>query len=383
MATYVAMPFQVADLTGSYVLVGLLGVAEVVPLIVFGLWGGVIADRHDRRRVVLVTEISAMTLSLVLVANALLGTPRVSVIFLVAIFFAAVDGLQRPSLDALIPLLVPADQLARVGALRSLRGNVAQIAGPALGGVLIAVGGVASAYLFDVATFVVSALLILKVRRLPMPRGRKDAPFQELREALAYLRTRRDIIGTYLADTLAMVMAFPFALFPFLATEYDSGWALGFLYSSVAVGGLIATVTSGWVSHVRRHGRMVIGAATLWGLAIMVAGFVHSLWWVIAWLVVAGMADMVSGLFRTLIWDSTIPDDMRGRMAGVELLSYSIGPQIGQVRSSLTARYTSPQTSLVVGGLICTVGCATLTRTLPALWSFDSRSSRRSAACTA
>lgn len=374
MATYVAMPFQVADLTGSYVLVGLLGIAEVVPLIVFGLWGGVIADRHDRRTVVLITEVSAMVLSIVLVANALLDSPRVAIIFVVAVLFAAVDGLQRPSLDALIPRLVPQDQLASVGALRSLRGNVAQIAGPAVGGILIAFGGAKSAFAFDVGTFVVSALLISRLPTIRNSRDRIDAPLQELREALAYVRTRRDIIGTYVVDTAAMVCAFPFALFPFLADEFEAPWALGFLYSSIAVGSLLATLTSGWTSRINRHGRMIVAAAGVWGLAIMSAGLVHNLWWLLACLVVAGMADMVSGLFRTLIWDSTIPDDIRGRMAGLELLSYSVGPQIGQVRSTLTARYTSPQASLVLGGAVCAVGCTGLIHGTAQLWNFDARS---------
>lgn len=373
MATFVAMPYQVADLTGSYVLVGLLGVAEVIPLIVFGLWGGVIADRHDRRQVLLLTEIVAMSLSGVLVVNSLFTSPRVGVIFAVAILFAAVDGLQRPSLDALIPRIVPRDVLSSVGALRSLRGNVSQIAGPALGGVLIAVGGVSFAYLFDVATFVVSAMLIVRVAAVPTARESIETPWIELRDAVSYVRSRGDIIGTYVVDTAAMVLAFPFALFPFIAREYDAEWALGFLYSSLAVGSLLATATSGWVRRVHHHGRVIMIAAVAWGLAIMTAGLVHRIWWVLAFLVVAGMADMVSGLFRSLIWDSTIPDVIRGRMAGLELLSYSVGPQLGQVRSTMTARYTSAQASLVIGGSVCAASIPAMVPGLRELWSFDAR----------
>lgn len=373
MATFVAMPYQMADLTGSYVLVGLLGVAEVIPLILFGLWGGVIADRHDRRRVLLLTECAALSLSGVLMVNSLLSTPSPAVIFAVAILFAAVDGLQRPSLDALIPRIVPADVLPSVGALRSLRGNVSQIGGPALGGILIAVGGVSSAYVFDVITFVVSALLILRVSAVPSTRESIDAPWRELREALSYVRSRRDIIGTYVVDTAAMILAFPFALFPFIVQEYDAEWALGFLYSSLAVGSLLATATSGWVSRAHFHGRIILIAAFAWGVAIMAAGLVHSVWWVLSCLVLAGMADMVSGLFRSLIWDSTIPDEIRGRMAGLELLSYSVGPQVGQVRSTFTARYTSAQASLAIGGAVCAASIAGMVPALKELWSFDAR----------
>lgn len=377
MATFVAMPFQMADLTGSYVLVGLLGVAEVIPLIVFGLWGGVIADRHDRRRVLLLTECAAMTLSCVLVVNSLLANPSPTMIFVVAVLFAAVDGLQRPSLDALIPRIVPPEVLPSVGALRSLRGNVAQIAGPAVGGILIAVGGVSSAYVFDVLTFVVSALLILRVSAVPTVRDAIDAPWRELREAMSYVRSRRDIIGTYVVDTAAMVLAFPFALFPFIVREYEAEWALGFLYSSLAVGSLIATATSGWVGRVHHHGRIIMLAALAWGLAIMAAGLVHEVWWVLVFMVVAGMADMVSGLFRSLIWDTTIPDVIRGRMAGLELLSYSVGPQVGQVRSTLTARYTSAQASLVIGGSVCAAAIGGMAPALRELWSFDARTAVR------
>ncbi|MFM8528325.1 MAG: MFS transporter, partial [Ilumatobacteraceae bacterium] len=155
--------------------------------------------------------------------------------------------------------------------------------------------------------------------------------------------------------------------------EYDAEWALGFLYSSLAVGSLIATATSGWVGRVHHHGRIIMLAALAWGLAIMAAGLVHEVWGVRVFLVVAGMADMVSGLFRSLIWDSTIPDVIRGRMAGLELLSYSVGPQVGQVRSTLTARYTSAQASLVIGGSVCAASIAGMVPALRELWSFDAR----------
>lgn len=377
-ATYVSMPYQIADITGSYVAVGVLGLTEVLPLIVFGLWGGVIADRFDRRTVVAVTEVVLLFLTLVLLVNSRFSDPQVWIIYVVSGLFAAVDGMQRPSLDAMMPRVVGPDDLPAASALMSLRGNIAHVAGPAVGGILIAVGGVEAAYLFDALTFVASVWLLFRISRIPSRREAFEHPLRELRLAFAYLRTRRDIIGTYLADTIAMVCTFPFALFPFIVKEYDAPWALGFLYSSLAVGSLIATATSGWTSRVRRHGKAVVVSAAAWGAAICAAGFVRNVWWVLFFLMLAGAADMMSGLFRSLIWDLTIPDELRGRMAGLELLSYGVGPQLGQVRSTLTARFTSIQSSLVIGGAVCFCSMGVLRSSMPSLWNFDARTSPRS-----
>lgn len=369
-ATYVALPYQLAKLTGSYVAVGVLGLLEVVPLIVFGLWGGVLADRHDRRVMLFATECTFVVLVAVAVVNASLSEPKAWPIYVVSVLLATVDGLQRPSLDALVPRLVSSEHLPAASALNSLRGNIAHVVGPALGGILIAVGGVRSAYLFDIATFIASVLCIAQITRVPSQRTLNLRPVDELREAIRYVRTRRDIIGTYLVDTIAMVFAFPFALFPFIAREFNATWSLGFLYSSFAVGSFVATLTSRWTQRIRHHGRALVVAACLWGIAIAMASVVPSVYWVLGCFCVAGAADMVSGLFRSLIWNLTIPDELRGRMAGIEMLSYSIGPQIGQVRSSLTARLTSLRTSLFLGGAVCAGSVSVLPRAIPELWAF-------------
>jgi MFS family permease len=370
-ATYVAMPYQIARLTNSYVAVGLLGVTEVIPIIVFGLWGGVIADRFDRRTVVARTELTLLILSLTLLINSRFSHPRLWIIYVVSALFASVDGIQRPSLDAILPRVVKPEELAAASALRTLRGNIAHVVGPALGGILIAIGGVSIAYLFDALSFVMSVLFLLRISRLPTQRESFESPLRELRDAFGYLRTRKDIIGTYAIDTIAMICAFPYALFPFIVKEYNVPWALGFLYSSFAVGSLLATISSGWTSRIRRHGRAVVFSAVGWGVAILCAGLVKNIYWVLVFLVLAGAADMMSGLFRSLIWDLTIPDELRGRMAGLELLSYGIGPQVGQVRSTLTARWTSIQSSLVIGGAVCVGGVGVVQSALPALWSFE------------
>lgn len=376
-ATFVAMPFQVADITGSYVAVGVLGLLEILPLIVFGLWGGVLADRLDRRTMVLVTETAFMFGVAVLLVNALRGDgAEVWPIYVVAVLVSAIDSLQRPSLDSIVPRVVPASQMPAAGALNSFRGSTARMIGPAIGGFLIALGGVEVAYLFDLVTFVVSASLIFRLERVPNVREEHGHPVEELRQAFRYVRTRRDILGTYICDTLAMLFAFPFALFPFIAEQYDATWSLGVMYTALSVGELIASTTSRWSKRVVHHGRFVLFAGMAWGLAVGAAGLVGSIWWVLGCLVLAGAADMVSGLFRMLIWNLTIPDDLRGRMAGIELLSYSVGPQLGQVRASVTARLTSVRGSLIIGGLLCVGTVGSMRGALPDLWNYDVRTHR-------
>jgi MFS family permease len=373
MVTMVALPFQVADLTGSYVAVGLIGLAELVPLILFGLWGGAMADALDRRRVVIATEFASLALSVVLLGNALLPDPHVWVIYVVAMVFAAVDGLQRPSLEAIIPRVVAHDELAAAGALNSLRWQVGEIAGPALGGLLIAAFGVGSAYAFDAATFLISGIALWRIRAIVPSESAEPASLRRIGESMRYAWSRKDLMGTYAVDMMAMVLAFPYALFPFLAEDLGAPWVLGFLYSAGAVGSLMATLTSGWTSHVHHHGRAVLLAAICWGLAIAGAGVSDSVPIVLLMLGLAGAADMISGLFRMLIWNQTIPDELRGRMAGVELLSYSLGPTLGQVRSTGVAALTSLRTSLVSGGLLCAAGGVLLAFALPSLWRFDDR----------
>ncbi|MCU0283932.1 MAG: MFS transporter [Candidatus Nanopelagicales bacterium] len=373
MVTYVALPFQVAELTGSFVAVGLIGLAELVPLVVFGLWGGAIADAVDRRRMVLVTEVAMLVLAVVLLVNALLPSPQLWLLYVVAMLLAAADGLQRPSLEAIVPRVVAHDELAAAGALISLRWQLGGIVGPALGGLLVAAFGVWSAYAFDALTFLVSAMALWRLRAIPPGEAAEPASLRRIAEGMRYAWSRKDLLGTYAIDLLAMTLAFPYALFPFLAEDLGAPWALGLLYSAGAVGSLLATATSGWTSHVHRHGRAVVFAAIGWGLAIAGAGLAREVWLVLLMLGLAGAADMVSGLFRMLIWNQTIPDELRGRMAGIELLSYSIGPTLGQVRASGVAQLTSLRVSIVSGGLLCAVGGAALAAALPSLWRYDAR----------
>ncbi len=374
MITYVALPFQVAQLTGSYLAVGLIGLAELVPMIVFGLYGGALADAVDRRTMAIATEIAAGVLVLALLVNALLPVTQVWVLYVVAMLLAAVDGLQRPSLDAMIPRVVAHDELAAAAALNSIKWTIGSIVGPAIGGLLLSAGGAASAYGVDVISFVVSVTLLWRVRSIRADRADDDRPsLRHIAEGIHYAVSRRDLMGTYAIDLIAMVFAFPYALFPFLAEDLGAPWALGLLYSAGAVGSLIVTLTSGWTTSVHRHGRAIVIAAALWGLGIAMVGLTSSLWFVLLCLALAGGADMVSGIFRGVMWNQTIPDSVRGRMAGIELLSYSIGPLLGQVRSSTAASLTSLRMSFLSGGVLCIIGVGLAAIALPSLWKYDDR----------
>ena len=376
MITYVAIPFQVAELTGSFVAVGLIGLAELVPLIVFGLYGGTLADTVNRRTMVVATEITSGVLVIALLANSLLPSPQLWVIYVVAMLLAASDGLQRPSLDSFVPRVVSHDQLPAAAALTALRYQLGSIVGPAIGGLMLSAGGTALAYGADVASFATSAIVLWRLTRVAGLAASDDRPsLGHVLEGVRYAWSRKDLLGTYAVDLIAMIFAFPYVLFPFLAEDLGAPWALGLLYSAGAVGSLVVSLTSGWTAHVHRHGRAIVVAAAGWGAAIALVGVTSSLPLVLLFLAIAGGADMVSGLFRSTMWNQTIPDAMRGRMAGIELLSYSVGPLLGQVRSSTAASLTSLRMSFFSGGVLCVVGCGIAAFTLPALWNYDVRTS--------
>ncbi|MEU8515579.1 MFS transporter [Kitasatospora sp. NPDC048722] len=375
--TMTAIPLQIADLTGSPLAVGAVGAVELVPTIVFGLYGGVLADRADRRTVALVTEIALAVLSALLLANALLGTPALWPLYAAAGLAAALQGLQQPSLEAMIPRLVPHDQLVAAGALLSLRWSVAGLAGPAAAGLAIATAGVPVAFLIDLATFLVSIALLAAVRPVPSERDAEAPRWREFTEGARYAVGRPDLLGTYLADLAATVFALPAALFPFLAGELDAVWALGLLYSASAAGSLIATTTSGWTDRVHRHGRFVLLSAAAVGLAMVGAAAAPNLWAVLGCLVVAGAANWTGDTFRSAIWNQSIPDELRGRAAGLEMLIGSAGPALGDLRAGGLAARQGIRAALRTGGLLCLTSAAALSAALPALWRYDRRTDPR------
>jgi MFS family permease len=355
-ATEVALLVQARQLTGSTLAVGLLGAVEVVPLVVFGLYGGVLADRFDRRRLMVWCEAALGICAALLVLNALARRPAVWPLYAVTALMIAIYAVQRPSVDASIPRVIPRDQLTAASALLSMSQNVSVIAGTTFGGVLAAGPGPQFVYGLDVASFAVSFCFLFLVRPLPAATGEQTPAGPGLRriaDGLAYARRRPDLLGSYLADLAAMMLAYPNALFPFVAADLHAAWAVGLMFAAPSVGAIAVTVLSGWMSRVRRHGLAIAASAAAWGLLIAGFGAAPDLGLALACLVLAGAADMVSGIFRDTLWNQTIPDALRGRLAGVELLSYGVGPSVGQIRAGAVAGVTSPRFSLVSGGLLC------------------------------
>jgi MFS family permease len=377
--TYVTIPYQVTKMTGDPLLVGLIGVCELVPLVVMGFVGGALADYLDRRVLVFGGEVLQLGLTGLLLANALFGTPRLWLLYLVAALAAAVDGLQRPALEGLTPRLVPAEDIPATSALTSLRHQISGLLGPTIAGLLIAAFGTGRGlgwvYAIDLGTFLVSLAVLAMMKRVPPPEKADRPSLSSVKTGVRYAISRPELLGTYVVDINAMTFGMPIALFPFFADRLGGPAVLGLLYAGMSIGSMLATVTSGWAARVHRHGMAVIIAAGLWGVGIIVFGLSHSLWLAMAGLIFAGAADMISGVFRSTIWNQTIPDHLRGRLAGIEMLSYSVGPLAGGVRSGGMARIGAIGVggSVVWGGVLCVAGTVALALALPRFRRYDGR----------
>ncbi|WP_395704298.1 MFS transporter [Aquabacterium sp.] len=368
--TFVALPVQLYELTHSSAIVGLLGVVQLLPLACTALWGGALADAMDRRRVLLGAEALLMLGSLALVTNASLAQPSAVLIFAVAALMSAVDGFHRPALESLTPRLVAAEDLAAVSALSSLRFTTASIAGPALAGLCIARFGMAFTFAIDLASYAISFAALSMIRGMPPAEQAPAVGLSSIAEGLRYAAARPELIGTYVVDIVAMSFAMPLAVFPALAAGWGGSTAAGYLYSAMSVGGLALTLFSGWTAKVHRRGAAVVIAAALWGAAIVALGFAPSLPVALLCLALAGAADMASGLFRMTIWNETIPGHLRGRMAGIEQLSYMSGPLLGNARAGFMAERFGIARSIAGGGMVCVIGVLACARWLPAFWRY-------------
>jgi MFS family permease len=366
--TYVALPVQIYDLTKSSAVVGLLGTAQLVPLAITALWGGAFADAIDRRRLLLVCEGLLLFGSLALALNASSARPSVPLLFVAAAFMSAVDGFHRPALESLTPRLVDTHELPAVSALSSLRGTTAAIAGPALAGVCIVSFGMPATFGIDAATYAVSVSALSQVRSIPPAHDAKPVGIASILEGFAYAASRPELIGTYVVDIVAMTFAMPIAVFPALAAQWHGSNAAGYLYSAMSAGSLLVTLFSGWTRRVKRRGAAVVIAAAVWGAAIAALGYTTSLPAAVACLALAGAADMVSGLFRMTIWNETIPSSIRGRMAGIEQLSYMSGPLLGNARAGFMAERFGLTRSIAWGGFMCVAGVLACVPILPAFW---------------
>lgn len=374
MVGYVALPFQLYQLTHSNFAVGAMGLVTIAPLVVFGLYGGALADHVDRRKLLIATGIAQAAICALLLANSLLANPQVWVIYVCGGLNAIATSLQRPSREALLPRVVKHDEMPAAVALASLTMQIGQLAGPALGGVLVGTAGVTWAFAVELTGLVVATALYTGLRSYKPSEHSKPPSLRGIGEGIGYAYRRKDLLATYLVDMVGMFLAMPIVLFPAFATEVlQQPKLLGLLYSAEAIGAMAASLTSGWAKRVHHQGRAVVIATVVWGGSVGIAGLAPNIWFAIAFFAVAGGADMVSVLFRSVIWNQTIPDEMRGRLAGIEMLGYSLGPLGGQARSGLVADLTSVRTSIVSGGILCVAGVIGTSIWLRAFWRYDAR----------
>jgi MFS family permease len=371
--SFVGMPYQAYRLTHSSLVVGLLSFAELVPLVATALLGGALADAVDRRKLITGSQLFLCGSGAALALNAA-AWHQLWLLFLLAVLSTGLYGLQRPSLEALVPLLVSRDELPAAAALTGLLGNAVSLVGPLLGGIAIAAGGLPVAYLADSAACVVALLIFSRMHATPPPPEAARPSLSGVADGLRYARSRPELLGTYLIDISAMLFGAPYALFPAIAARLGGPAVLGVLYAAPAAGGLIMSMASGWTSRVSRHGRAIVLAVCGWGAGIAAFGFAPGLWWAVAALAVAGAADMVSGIFRMTMWNQTIPASLRGRLAGLEMISYTTGEPVGNLEAGLVAAATgSVRTAVVSGGVLSVLGAAVVAAALPMLWRFDAR----------
>jgi len=374
MVSYVAIPFQIYRLTGSNFAVGAIGFVELVPLIVFGLYGGALADHVDRRRLLVGCGLGQAVLIAVLAVNAFSGDPQLWLIFLIAGLLTATSAMQRPSREALMPRTVRHDQLTAAQALISFGMQVGVLVGPAVGGLLIAYVGLRWCFVVDVVGLVVATVLYAAMGHYAHRAETTPPSLAGIKQGLDYAFKRRDLLGTYFVDIAAMMLALPVVLFPALAKDvFEAPQYLGLLYSAETVGALLMTAFSGWTSRVHLHGRAIVIAAAAYGVTIALAGIAPSIWIAAVFLALSGAADMISGIFRGTVWNQTIPESMRGRLAGIEMLSYSIGPTAGQIRAGVVADAWTVRGSIASGGVACVVGVALTAAWLRDFWTYDDR----------
>jgi len=371
--TAVAVPKQIYDITGSSAWVGTASIAGLAPLVVFALWGGAIADAMDRRRLLLITNTGIAVTSLLFWLQAVSGLESVAVLMVLLALQQAFWGLNAPARSASVARLVPADELPAANALGSTVMQTGQIAGPLLAGALIPVIGLAELYLIDALALCVTVWAVYRLPTLPPLKATvaRRAGLREIAEGFRYMAGHAVLLLSFLADIVAMVLGMPRALFPQLAAEtfapYGEGFALGLLFAAIPAGAVAGGLFSGTFSRARRHGWMVIWSVVVWGLAVAGFGLSGSLWFAVAFLAVAGVADMVSMVFRGAILLSAATDEMRGRMQGVFTVVVAGGPRLADLLHGTAGSAFGPRAAVVGGGVLVVVVMLALAAAMPAL----------------
>jgi predicted MFS family arabinose efflux permease len=358
--TIVAVFIQVYRLTGSAAAVGIVGLVQLVPLILATIVGGPLIDRLDRRKILLATQAGLVLMSGTLLFGATLSRTPLWLVYLPVGLAAGFSGVASPTRGSIVPNLIPTEILSSAVALNQIMWNAAMVAGPALGGLIVAHAGLAWAYAADVISFGATIYVTL---RLPsqIPKNHGEQPStgaRAIRQAFAFLRGKRVLQATFIVDLVAMIFGMPRALFPILAlTQFHKGPEIvGALFSAIAVGAVIGASTAGWVGRIRRQGLAVLIAVAIWGGCIALFGVVHALPLAFVLLAAAGAADVISAVFRGTILQSTVTDSVRGRLTAIHILVVTGGPRLGDLEAGLVASAFTPTISVVSGGLACIAG---------------------------
>ena len=352
MITYVAIPFQMYELTKSTTHVGMLGIVQLIPLVISGFLGGAIADSFNRRKIVLITDIANAIGNLLLILFTLSGSKEIYFLYALAAVMAIFKGIERPALESMVQQLFDKKDIPKVSTLQSIKTTSGMILGPALGGVLIASVGITFTYAIDLLTYVVSFLCILQLRNLREVKDKRKVNVSTILDGFMYAWRRPELIGTYVVDMASMIFAFPNPLFPALATMLNQPGKLGWFYSATAVGAFVGSLTSSWTHKVTRHGKAITISAFVWCVGIFLFGMTNDFYVWLFFLAIAGWADMISGIFRSTMWNETIPEDYRGRLASVEMISYASGPLLGNTFMGVLADKQGFHNALMIGGVV-------------------------------
>jgi MFS family permease len=371
--TFVAVPFQVYDLTGSTAMVGLLALCEAIPLVVLPIVGGAIADAVERKRFLMIAQAVTAMLSIALAVNAFLPDPQLWVLFAFSFLWASAYSLYSPAFRAWPARLLTPDLYTSALALEVVYYQSAALTGPVLAGVLIASVGVGWAYVLDSASTVAVILALGGMRPSPPTAERASVGWSTIRDGLRFLRGKQVLQGTFWIDLNAMIFGLPVALYPaFVLDVLDRSPAvLGLLYSAEALGSMLVALLSGRAKHVRRQGLVTILACMCWGAGIIGFGLAGTLWVALVFLVLASASDMVSGLYRDAILKTATPDEMRGRLEGISLAVVGTGPSLGNAEAGLLASVTGVRFSIVSGGVACILGAGLLAVVLPRYRRYD------------
>ena len=374
---YVAVAYQVYVITGSTVAVGLIGLVEVIPLIIFSILGGAIADRHDRRSLIARAQVGSLIVAAALGAISFGDAPSLLWIYLLTGVASAVNGIDRPARTAMVPQLVPPGTLSAAMALRQVVFQVTQIVGPAVGGLMLARFEIGWVYMIDAITYVAAIVALRWVPSTPVTSEGEGSPLQSIKEGLRFAVRTPVLLSIFCIDLVAMIFGMPRAVFPELAAEtFRVGpEGLGILYAALSAGALIGALTTGWVKNVRRQGRAVLLAVTAWGLLITLAGFsLWSFWLTLFFLALAGAADVISAVFRGTMLQESTPDSLRGRISAVQIMVVTGGPRVGDVEAGLVAGAFGAAPSVAIGGFVCLLGTAAIAKLFPSLRNYEATS---------